>query len=129
MKITYDFHFFIHNINMIYFISIISGVLNGLFAAAAGQVLIFYLVFILKLETHMSRATSIFCMSLITIISVFGYIKFAQFDLHQIIIAIASGLVFGTIGSKLMSKIKSEYLNLVSGLIVFGLGIYKLIVK
>lgn len=114
---------------MIYFVSILCGVANGLFAAAAGQIMIFYLVFILKKEAHKARATSIFCISLITITSLIGYLKLAKFKFFEVITVIICGLVFGILGSTAMKKIKSNWLNLLSGLLVFGLGIYKLFFK
>jgi len=114
---------------MIYLVSLLCGIANGLFAAAAGQIMIFYLVFILKEEAHKSRATSIFCISSITIISLIGYLNFVKFKLYQVIVVAISGVVFGVLGSTVMKKIKSNWLNLISGLLVFGLGIYKLIGK
>ena len=114
---------------MIYFISILCGIINGLFAAAAGQIMIFYLVFILKEEAHKSRATSIFCISLVTIISLIGYLKLAEFKFYQVITVVICGLIFGVLGSTVMKKIKSNWLNLMSGLLVFSLGIYKLFFK
>ena len=111
---------------MIYFVSILCGVANGLFAAAAGQIMIFYLVFVLKKEAHISRATSIFCISLITIITLIGYLKISDFKIYQVITVVLCGFVFGILGSTVMKKIKSDWLNLVSGLLIFGLGIYKL---
>lgn len=114
---------------MIYFVSILCGIINGMFAAAAGQIMIFYLVFLKKNEAHRSRATSIFCISLITIISLIGYIKIAEFKLYEVVTVIICGLVFGFFGSKLMNKINSNYLNLISGVIIFGLSMYKLFVK
>jgi uncharacterized membrane protein YfcA len=114
---------------MIYFISLLCGMANGLFAAAAGQIMVFYLVFILKKEAHEARGTSIFCLSLATIISLMGYIKLAKFKLYEILITIACSIVFGILGSKIMKKIKSNWLNLISGVLVFGLGVYKLIFK
>jgi len=111
---------------MIYFISVLCGITNGLFAAAAGQIMIFYLVFILKEEAHKSRATSIFCISLVTIISLIGYLKLAEFKICQVMTVVICGLVFGILGSNVMKKINSNWLNLISGLLVFGLGVYKL---
>ena len=111
---------------MIYLISIICGIINGLFASAAGQLMVFYLVFILKKESHNARATSIFCISLITIVSLIGYLKLAKFKLYQVIITIMCGGVFGILGSMVMKRIKSNWLNLISGILVFGFGIYKL---
>ena len=130
LSFTNYFVFLCHNIIiMIYLVSILSGVIKGLFAAAAGQIMIFYLVFILKKDAHTSRATCIFCISLVTIISLIGYIKIAKFKMHQVITVIICGLIFGVIGSKIMNKINSNYLNLLSGVIIFGLSIYKLFVK
>ena len=114
---------------MIYFVSILCGLANGLFAAAAGHIMIFYLIFILKMESHIGRATSIFCISLITIVSLIGYIKFVEFNIWQAVIVALCGLIFGMIGSKFMSKINSNCLNLISGLLIFGLGIYRLFFK
>ena len=114
---------------MIYLVSILCGVANGLFAAAAGQIMIFYLIFILKMESHKARATSVFCISIITIVSLIGYIKFVKFKFYQVITVVLCGFVFGIIGSKIMNKMKSDYLNLISGLLIFGLGVYKLFIK
>lgn len=114
---------------MIYLVSILCGIANGLFAAAAGQIMIFYLVFILKKEAHKARATSIFCISLVTVISLIGYLKIAKFKFYQVITVILCGIIFGILGSTVMKKIKSNWLNLISGGLVFGLGIYKLIFK
>lgn len=91
--------------------------------------MIFYLVFIQKQDAHKSRATSIFCMSIVTIISLVGYIKIAEFELYQILTVSICGALFGFVGSRLMNKMNSNYLNLISGILVFGLGIYKLLVK
>ena len=114
---------------MIYFISILCGIINGLFAAAAGQIMIFYLVFILKKEAHKARATSIFCISLITVISLIGYLNLAKFKFYQLITVVICGLFFGVLGATVMKKIKSNWINLLSGILVFGLGIYKLFFK
>ena len=58
-----------------------------------------------------------------------GYIKITEFKIYQVITVIICGFIFGVIGSKIMNKINSNYLNLLSGVIVFGLSVYKLFVK
>jgi len=88
--------------------------------------MIFYLVYILKKEAHKSRTTSILCISLVTIISLIGYLKMSKFKFYQVATVIICGIVFGVLGSTVMKKIKSNWLNLLSGLLVFGLGIYRL---
>lgn len=91
--------------------------------------MIFYLIFILKEESHKARATSIFCISLVTIISLIGYLKLAKFKFFEVIVVIVCGIIFGLLGSTVMKKIKSNWLNLVSGILFFGLGLYKLFFK
>lgn len=116
-----------HNNSMIYFISFLCGIINGLFASLAGQIMIFYLVFILKKEAHISRASSVCAISIITVVSLIQYFQFLKFEIKDIIIVTVCGLIFGGLGAKLMNKIQSEWLNLISGIILTGLSIYKVI--
>lgn len=59
---------------------IIVGILNGLFSSGAGQILIFYLIYILKQDTKKSRE---FSLSVMPIISIPTFIYFFQ---NQILI-------------------------------------------
>lgn len=111
---------------MIYFVSLACGILNGLFTAAAGQVMIFYLVFILKLDAHKSRATSIFCVSMITIITFVGYLRFINIKLEEVITIALSAILFASLGTVIMKKIKPNILNLISGILITTISIYKL---
>ena len=97
---------------MIYVIGFLIGTLNGLFASGAGQFLVFYLIFILKKETHIARALSVSILSISSIFAVFGYSNF---------------VISGIIGAKLMKKIPANILNLISGILIVGLTIYKMI--
>ena len=53
---------------------IIVGILNGLFSAGAGQILIFYLVYILKQDTKKSREFSLSIMPIISIPTLIYYL-------------------------------------------------------
>lgn len=112
---------------MIYVGSLLSGVINGLFASGAGQIIVFLFIYFLKLETHTARATSVFLMGLVTIVTFIRYLTFVELELMHVIIVAVSGLVFGIIGSKIMKKIKPDYLNLISGIVIAGFAIYNLI--
>ena len=70
-----------NNIIMIYIVGLITGILNGLFASGAGQILVFYLIYILKQETHMSRAASVSVLSISSIFALFGYAKIINFEI------------------------------------------------
>ena len=112
---------------MIYVGSLFAGVINGLFASGAGQIMVFLFIYFINLETHKSRATSVFLMGIVTIITFVRYLKFIKLNLEHVIVVIICGLIFGVVGSKLMKKIKSEYLNLLSGILVAGFAIYNLV--
>lgn len=112
---------------MIYVGSLLSGVINGLFASGAGQIIVFLFIYFLKIETHTARATSVFLMGLVTIVTFIRYLTFVQMEITHVIIVIISGLVFGIVGSKLMKKLQPDYLNLISGLVIAGFAIYNII--
>lgn len=112
---------------MIYFISLITGILNGVFASGAGQVLVVYLVFIKKIETHEARALSVALLSISSIFAIFGYMKFVDLDLKYVLIfGIIAGIT-GTFGAKIMKKIPADVLNIISGVLIISLTLYKLI--
>ena len=104
-----------------------SGIINGVFASGAGQIMVFLLIYIIKTETHTARATSVFLMGLVTIVTFIRYLTFIKIKIIHVIIVIITGLLFGILGSKLMKKLPSDYLNLISGLIVTGLAIYNML--
>lgn len=110
---------------MIYFIVFFVGILNTLFAAGAGQVLVFYLIYILKLETHKVRALSVAILSISSIFAIFGYKDIINFETNKIFLLVIIASITGIIGTKLMKKIPSNILNLVSGILLVGLTIYK----
>ncbi len=110
---------------MIYVIGFIVGILNGMFAAGAGQILVFYLIFIKHMKTHESRALSVSILSISSIFAIIGYSKIANYDLVKVITLIIISCISGIIGTKLMKKIPANILNLFSGILITGLTIYK----
>ena len=112
---------------MIYVGSLLSGIINGLFASGAGQIIVFLFIYFLKIETHTARSTSVFLMGLVTIVTLGRYLMFVEIEISHVIIVIISGLVFGGVGSKIMKKLQPDYLNLISGIIIAGFAIYNLV--
>lgn len=111
---------------MIYIIGLIAGFANGFFASGAGQILVFYLVFILKIDSHVGRSVSIAVLSTTSIFSIFGLIGSVDFEFDKIVLLVLISGICGIIGSKIMNKFHSKILNLVSGIIVVSLAIYGL---
>lgn len=114
---------------MIYVFSLITGIINGLFASGAGQILVFFLIYIAKVDTHNARATSMLCTTLASVFSLVSYVKFGQVDMLHIVIVVLSGTAFGALGALLMKKMNSLVLNLVSGIILLGLSMYNIVLR
>lgn len=112
---------------MIYFLGLIIGFLNGFFTSGAGQVLVFYLVFIKKLETHKSRALCVFVLCISSIISLIFLFDFPKINFFEIIFIIISSILFGVIGTKIMKNINSNILNLISGILLVVLSVIRFI--
>ena len=112
---------------MIYVGSLLAGLINGLFASGAGQIVVFMFIYFLKIETHTARATSVCLIGLVTIVTLIRYLGFVKLEKVHVIVVIITGVVFGIIGSKLMRKIQPDYLNLISGIVVAGFAIYNLL--
>lgn len=110
---------------MIYFIGLIVGILNGMFAAGAGQVLVFYLIFIKHLETHQVRALSVSILSISSIFAIIGYSKITEYDLKNVLILAIISVISGIIGTKIMKKIPADILNLIAGVLITGLTLYR----
>ncbi|MEG0872388.1 MAG: sulfite exporter TauE/SafE family protein [Clostridia bacterium] len=112
---------------MIYLIGIFVGILNGLFASGAGQVLVIYLIFFLKMQTHRTRALSVALLSVSSAFALIGYSHFVKFDFLKMVLLIIISAISGFIGAKLMKKIPSNILNLISGVLIVCLTGYKLL--
>lgn len=112
---------------MIYFICFLVGIINGFFASSAGQILVFYYIFIMKLDSYVSRAVSIAVLSIVSIITCIGYSKFIKFDLIKILVIVGISAISGYIGPKLMKKIPADILNLISGLAIVILTVISFI--
>lgn len=119
-----------HNTNtMIYIFSLITGVINGLFASGAGQILVFFLIYIAKIDTHKARATSMICTSVVSVISIISYFRIVKLKMFRIVIVTLCGLFLGAIGAKITKKMNANLLNLISGLIIFSLSVYNIITR
>ena len=111
---------------MIYLMGIFVGILNGLFASGAGQVLVFYLIFIKKMDTHLTRSLSVSILSISSIFAILGYMAIIKIDIIKACIVIICAIISGIVGNKLMKKIPANVLNLISGLLILGLTLIKM---
>ena len=109
---------------MIYIVSLIAGMFNGIFASGAGQIITIYLIFLKKLETHISRNVSIAVISISSILALITYSDKINYNILNFITIIIISTIGGIIGNKLMTKINSNILNIIAGIIILILAIY-----
>lgn len=114
---------------MIYLIGLLAGFANGFFTSGAGQIIVVYLIYVLCLDTVKSRSTSVICMTIGTIISIFKYIKIVEVDISKVILVVCVSLVCGYFGPKILKNMNSNIVNLSSGIIIVVLGAIKLYMK
>lgn len=107
-------------------IFILVGIINGLFSSAAGQILIFYWVYILKKDTKKCRQMSLMIMPIISIPTFVYYLLNIEINAIQIIILIIISLFGGYIGNKIMKKMNGNILNLISGIFLVIITSYSL---
>ncbi len=112
---------------MMILIGFIAGILNGIFASFAGQLIILYLVFIKKNDSHIMRNISLSVMAIASFITLLTYNIFLELDILTIVTIILLAIVGGYIGNKLMEKVNSKVLNLVAAIATFTLSIYGVI--
>ena len=105
---------------------IIVGILNGLFSSGAGQILIFYLIYILKQDTKKSREFSLSVMTIISIPTFIYFFSKSDINLITCLIFVVISLIFGYLGNVVMKKMNNNILNLISGLFLFILSFYSL---
>jgi len=114
---------------MIYLIGLLAGFANGFFTSGAGQIIVVYLIYVLCLDTVKSRATSVICMTIGTIISIFKYMKIIEVDMTKVILVVCVSLMCGYFGPKILKKMNSNIVNLSSGILIVVLGAIKLVIK
>ena len=96
-------------------IGIVVGIISGLFAAGGGLLLVPIYTYILKLEEKEARATSLFCILPMVILTAIIYNKNNFID-WQLGIKCA-------IGGKLLNKISNKYLQITFIAFLFYAGI------
>ena len=108
-----------------FIIGISVGILNGMFASGAGQILVCYLIFMKKIDTHLVRALSVSILFISSIFTAFGYSMLIHYDITKITLIVILSIISGYLGTKLMKKINPNILNLISGILIVALTSYR----
>ncbi len=109
-----------------YLVLILVGIINGCFSSSAGQILVFYYIYILKINSKEARNYSLSIIPLISIPTLIYYAIKAKINIKIALVLIVISIIFGNAGNKFMKKINSNSLNLISGIILVVFSIINL---
>lgn len=93
-------------------IGLIAGIISGLFAAGGGMIVVPALIHIFKLEDAKARATSVFAILPMVVVSGLFYYKNHYIDWNLGIKCAIGGIIGGIIGAKLLKKMSSKTLRI-----------------
>jgi hypothetical protein len=99
-------------------IGFLTGILNGLFGAGGGTLIVPFFVFILGIEDHKAHATAISIILPLTILSSIIYIKENLINLPLTLNIALGSTVGGYIGAKILYKIPIKILRKIFGIIM-----------
>ena len=111
-----------------FFIGIIAGIICGMFSVGAGLVLIPTYVYILKMDEKKARATSIFSVLPMVIVTAIIYWKNNFIDWELGIKCAIGGIVGAIIGSKLLNNISTKILKILFIILLIYAG-FKILLK
>mgnify|MGYP006074441393 CR=1 FL=1 len=93
-------------------IGFLTGLISGLFGAGGGMILVPAFSILNKMEEKKTRATSIFCILPLVIISCIIYMKNQYIDWHIGLKSAAGGIIGGMIGTILLKKLNNQILKI-----------------
>lgn len=101
-----------------YLVLFLCGIVNGLFTSSAGQILVFYYIYIMHLESQNARQKALIMLPIVSIPTCIYYLIKSknEIELKTCAILIIISIIFGLIGNKIMNKIKGNILNFISGI-------------
>lgn len=108
-------------------VGLFAGIISGLFTAGGGLVIVPALLYTLKLEPKKARATSLFCILPMVLVTTFfyGQSNFIRWDIG--IKCAIGGVIGGIIGAKLLNHLPEKYLKIAFTIFLVYAGINMII--
>lgn len=88
-----------------------TGILNGVFGAGGGSVLVPLMERCLKLDEHRAHATAIPVILMMSAVSAFLYVRQGYFDLKLWLFVSIGGLAGGFLGARFLKKVPKKWLK------------------
>ena len=99
-------------------IGISTGILNGLFGAGGGSVVVPAMEKFLNIDEKKSHATAIAIVLMMSLVSSATYIYNGFFNLRIWALVSIGGIVGGFVGAKLLGKISKKWLKILFGSVI-----------
>ena len=93
-------------------LGLIAGIICGLFGTGGGMILVPAFIYILKIEPKKARATSLFCMLVMVMISSIFYYRNNYIDWSTGGLCAIGGIVGGYLGAKFLKKVPDYVLKI-----------------
>ena len=93
-------------------LGLIAGIICGLFGTGGGMILVPAFIYMLKIEPKKARATSLFCMLIMVIVSSIFYYKNNYIEWKVGILCAIGGIVGGYLGAKILKKVPDYVLKI-----------------
>lgn len=104
-------------------IGFMTGLLNGLFGAGGGTIIVPFMVFLLGIEDHKAHATAISIILPLTIFSSIIYIKSGIFNLPITLNVTLGSVIGGLLGASILNKVPIKYLRKIFEIIMIAASI------
>ncbi len=92
-------------------VGFIAGIICGLFTAGGGLILVPVFLYVLKMEPKQARATSLFCILPMVIVTAIFYGTHNFINWKTGILCAIGGIIGGAVGAKILNKIHDKYLK------------------
>jgi len=104
-------------------VGLVAGMISGFFTAGGGLIVVPALLYTLKLEPKKARATSIFCILPMVLVTSFFYGQgnFIKWDIG--LKCAVGGVIGGIIGARLLNKLPEKYLKIAFTIFLIYAGI------
>lgn len=93
-------------------LGLIAGIICGLFGTGGGMILVPAFIYMLKIEPKKARATSLFCMLIMVIVSSIFYYKNNYIEWKVGALCAIGGIGGGYLGAKILKKVPDYVLKI-----------------
>lgn len=107
-------------------IGLLAGTICGLFGTGGGMLLVPSFVYLLKIDSKKSRATSLFCMLVMVMTSSIFYYRSNYIDWKTGLLCAIGGIAGGYIGAKILKKFP-DYIFKIIFILFLGYVSYNMI--